>query len=128
MREVLRAKELNYGQIASVFEWGDLSDVRAFEVNGLPTDCVNVGLNVAYPDGCDLVLSGINNGPNLGFTSTHSGTVAGAMEGAINSIRSISVSMGAFVEGAPLHYETAMSGRTKTCANGLKPRFHPSPF
>ena len=109
MREVLRAKELNYGQIASVFDWGDLSDVRAFEVNGLPTDCVNVGLNVAYPDGCDLVLSGINNGPNLGFDITYSGTVAGAMEGAINSIRSISVSMGAFVEGAPLHYETAMS-------------------
>ncbi len=77
-----------------------------YEVNGLPVDCVNVGLTVAWPDGCDLVLSGINNGPNLGFDVTYSGTVAGAMEGAINGIRSISISMASFVQDAPFHYET----------------------
>ena len=37
---------------------------------------------------------------------TYSGTVAGAMEGTINGIRSISLSMASFVGGAPLHYET----------------------
>ena len=37
---------------------------------------------------------------------TYSGTVAGAMEGAINGIRSISISMALFVTGAPLHYPT----------------------
>lgn len=79
---------------------------EAFEVDGVPVDCVNVGLTVGWPEGCDLVLSGINNGPNLGFDITYSGTVAGAMEGTINGIRSISVSMAAFVTGAPLHYET----------------------
>lgn len=83
-----------------------LEDCEAYMVNGLPVDCVNVGLTVAYPDGCDLVLSGINNGPNLGFDVTYSGTVAGAMEGAINGIRSIAVSMAFFVGGAPLHFET----------------------
>lgn len=79
---------------------------EALEVSGVPVDCVNVGLTVAWPEGCDLVLSGFNNGPNLGFDVTYSGTVAGAMEGAINGIRSISLSMALFVSGAPIHYET----------------------
>src|SRR5271157_2410465 len=39
---------------------------EAYEVNGFPVDCVNVGLSTGLPDGCDLVLSGINAGPNLG--------------------------------------------------------------
>lgn len=78
----------------------------AFEVNGVPVDCVNVALTTCWPDGCDLVLSGINSGPNLGFDVTYSGTVAGAMEGCINGIRSIALSMALFVDGAPLHFLT----------------------
>lgn len=81
--------------------------VEAFEVNGLPVDCVNTALCVAWPDGCDLVLSGINHGPNCGFDVTYSGTVGGAMEGAINGIKSFAVSMALFVEGSPLHLDTA---------------------
>lgn len=94
MRDPLRVKPV------------DLGGLEAYEVNGVPVDCVNVGLTVAWPDGCDLVLSGINNGPNLGFDVTYSGTVAGAMEGTINGIRSIALSMALFVSGAPIHYET----------------------
>jgi 5'-nucleotidase len=97
MREPLRVHE---------FEW---DGCRALEVNGFPTDCVNVALTLAFPKGCDLVLSGINNGPNLGFDITYSGTVAGAMEGTINGIKSIALSMVSFVIGAPLHYETGAS-------------------
>lgn len=84
----------------------DFLDVEALEVNGVPVDCVNVGLTVLYPDGCDLILSGFNNGPNLGFDVTYSGTVAGAMEGCINGIRSVALSLATFVSGAPFHYET----------------------
>ena len=84
-------------------EWDGL---EAYEVTGVPVDCVNVGLALCWPDGCDLVLSGFNNGPNLGFDVTYSGTVAGAMEGCINRIRSIALSMASFVTGAPYHYET----------------------
>ncbi|MBN8690038.1 MAG: 5'/3'-nucleotidase SurE [Armatimonadetes bacterium] len=84
----------------------DCDGVEGFEVNGVPVDCVNVGLRVAWPDGCDLVLSGINNGPNLGFDITYSGTVGGAMEACINGIPGIAVSMASFVDGAPLHFET----------------------
>lgn len=86
-----------------------LAGVEAFVVSGLPVDCVNVGLTLAWPDGCDLVLAGINNGPNLGFDVTYSGTVAGAMEGAINGIRAFAVSMAVFVSGAPYHYETGVA-------------------
>lgn len=94
MREPLRIKSL------------EIDGHEAFEVNGVPVDCVNVGLTVAWPDGCDLVLSGINNGPNLGFDVTYSGTVAGAMEGCINGVRSYALSMCVFADGAPFHYES----------------------
>lgn len=95
MRDPLRVREVAW------------EGVQAYEVNGVPVDCINIGLTMAWPDGCDLVLSGINSGPNMGFDITYSGTVAGAMEGCINGIRSIALSMALFVEGAPLHYETA---------------------
>lgn len=81
--------------------------LEACTVNGVPVDCINVGLTVCYPDGCDLILSGINHGPNLGFDITYSGTVAGAMEGAINGIRSVALSLATFVDEAPPHWETA---------------------
>jgi 5'-nucleotidase len=85
----------------------DFDGLEAYSVNGVPVDCVNVGLTVAYPDGCDLILSGVNHGPNLGFDITYSGTVAGAMEGAINGIHSIAFSLATFVYEAPPHWETA---------------------
>lgn len=94
MRDPLRVTE---------FEWDGCD---AYEVSGVPTDCVSVGLDVVWPGGCDLVLSGVNSGPNLGFDVTYSGTAAGAMEGAIHGVPSIAVSMASLVTGAPVHYET----------------------
>ena len=79
--------------------------ITAYAVNGFPVDCVNVGLTLAGDD-IDLVLSGFNWGPNLGFDVTYSGTVAGAMEGTINGIRSISLSMATFMVESPAHFET----------------------
>lgn len=84
----------------------DFDGLEAHMVNGLPVDCVNVGLTECWPDGCDLILSGINSGPNLGFDVSYSGTVAGAMEAAINGIKGIAISMAVFTQGAPYHYET----------------------
>ncbi len=84
----------------------DWDGIHAFKVNGLPVDCVNVGMQIAWPDGCDVVLSGINAGPNLGFDVTYSGTVGAAMEGTINHVRGIAVSMASFVSGAPFHFLT----------------------
>ncbi|MFN8138993.1 MAG: 5'/3'-nucleotidase SurE [Fimbriimonadales bacterium] len=84
----------------------DVAGQAAFQVNGLPVDCINLGLHELIPD-CDLVLSGINNGPNLGWDSTYSGTVGGALEGSVNGIRSVALSVAKYVEEAPAHFETA---------------------
>ena len=88
----------------NAFEW---DGCEAFEVNGFPADCVNVALSIGFPDGCDLVLSGINNGPNLGFDVTYSGTVAGAMEGTVNGVRSIAISVANLAPSETLRYNVA---------------------
>jgi len=105
MRDPLRMKPVDYGRIAAQYGF-DLSHVEAWEVNGVPTDCVNLGMFAAWTEGCDVLLSGINAGPNLGFDITYSGTVGAAMEGVINNLKSIAVSMAIFVDGAPMHFAT----------------------
>ena len=65
----------------------------AFEVDGTPTDCVNIAIARILDAAPDLILSGINKGYNLGDDVTYSGTVAGAMEGALLGIPSIAVSL-----------------------------------
>ncbi|POF29387.1 5'/3'-nucleotidase SurE [Roseibium marinum] len=67
-------------------------DERHFALKGTPTDCVIMGVHRVLPAVPDLVLSGINRGQNLAEDVTYSGTVAGAIEGAILGIRSIAVS------------------------------------
>ena len=64
-----------------------------YEVDGTPTDCVNIAITQLYTTPPDLVVSGINKGYNLGDDVTYSGTVAGAMEGALLGIPSIAVSL-----------------------------------
>ncbi|OFW03540.1 MAG: 5'/3'-nucleotidase SurE [Acidobacteria bacterium RIFCSPLOWO2_02_FULL_67_36] len=66
---------------------------RVYEVDGTPTDCVNIAVTQLYPRMPDLVVSGINKGYNLGDDVTYSGTVAGAMEGALLGIPSLAVSV-----------------------------------
>lgn len=61
-------------------------------VTGTPTDAVMMALAQVMPDRPDLVLSGVNRGGNLGEDVSYSGTVAGAMEGALAGIPSIALS------------------------------------
>jgi 5'-nucleotidase len=68
-------------------------DQEVFEVDGTPTDCVNVAIANILRAPPDLIVSGINQGYNLGDDVTYSGTVAGAMEGALLGIPSIAVSL-----------------------------------
>jgi 5'-nucleotidase len=64
-----------------------------YEVDGTPTDCVNIALTTLYASAApDLIVSGINKGYNLGDDVTYSGTVSGALEGALLGIPSIAVS------------------------------------
>jgi 5'/3'-nucleotidase len=63
---------------------------EAFRVDGTPADCVAVGFSVAGK--ADVVLSGINLGPNLGNSMWHSGTLAGAKQAALMGSRGIALS------------------------------------
>jgi 5'/3'-nucleotidase len=64
-----------------------------YEVDGTPTDCVNIALTQLFDGHADFVVSGINKGYNIGDDVTYSGTVAGAMEGALLGIPSVAVSL-----------------------------------
>jgi 5'-nucleotidase len=61
-------------------------------VNGTPSDCVHVALTGLLPQRPDLVLSGINNGANMGDDTLYSGTVAAAMEGYLFGVPAIAFS------------------------------------
>ena len=64
-----------------------------YGVDGTPTDCVNIAIAQVLKRLPDLVVSGINKGWNLGDDVTYSGTVAGALEGALLGIPSVAVSL-----------------------------------
>jgi 5'-nucleotidase len=77
----------------SVFEAPGFDRSRLYRVvNGTPSDCVHVALTGLLPHRPDLVLSGINNGANMGDDTLYSGTVAAAMEGYLFGLRSIAFS------------------------------------
>jgi 5'-nucleotidase len=65
-------------------------DIEAYRVNGTPADCVALGL--FHWERVDVVLSGINLGPNLGNATWHSGTLAAAKQAVLLGIRGIALS------------------------------------
>ena len=68
-------------------------NVTAYSTSGTPADCVKVGIQAILKDvEIDLVLSGINDGPNLGTDVIYSGTVAAAIEGNVENKPSIALS------------------------------------
>ena len=77
-----------------------------YSLTGTPTDCVAVGLSKVLPGRADLVVSGINHGPNLGDDITYSGTVAAAMEGNILNVPSVAFSLAMGMNEEP-HFDTA---------------------
>ena len=75
-----------------VYELG----ARRLAVDGTPVDCVKLALTGLLPERPDLVISGINKGPNLGDDIIYSGTVSAAIEGALLGIPAIAVSLVTF--------------------------------
>jgi len=67
--------------------------VLAYKVNGTPSDCVKLALEALLDETPDLVLSGINRGPNLGTDVIYSGTVSAALEAALLGIPGIALSV-----------------------------------
>ena len=73
-------------------------------VNGTPADCVHIALTGLLDYRPDLVLSGINNGANMGDDTIYSGTVGAAMEGYLFGVPAIAFSQ---VQGGWRHLESA---------------------
>ena len=89
LKRPLRVKDLGQGR---------------YYVDGTPTDCVHLALSGLLESQPDMVVSGINAGPNLGDDVLYSGTVAAAMEGRYLGLPAIAVSLA----GRPAtHFETA---------------------
>ncbi|MFM7314757.1 MAG: 5'/3'-nucleotidase SurE [Cyanobium sp.] len=70
--------------------------VTAWACSGNPSDCVKLALFSLLDEPPDLVLSGVNHGPNLGTDVLYSGTVAAAMEGTIEGLAALAVSSADF--------------------------------
>jgi len=81
----LRSKEVHRG--GQFFGYG---------VSGTPADCVKLAMSQLLESPPDLVVSGVNQGPNAGISILYSGTVSGATEGAILGIPSIAFSINSF--------------------------------
>ncbi|MFI4954980.1 MAG: 5'/3'-nucleotidase SurE [Gammaproteobacteria bacterium] len=75
-----------------------------YSVNGTPSDCVHLAITGFLEHQPDMVISGINSGPNLGDDVLYSGTVAAAMEGRFMGYPSIAISS---MSRDPTHYASA---------------------
>ena len=94
-------------------------NIEAYSISGTPADCVKVGIEGIFKDtNIDLVLSGINNGPNLGTDVIYSGTVSAAIEGFVLNKPAIAVSYNAFNIKREVYKEAAK--HVKSIINNLK--------
>ena len=78
--------------VKSIFD----DSITAWACSGTPADCVKLALFGLLETKPDLVLAGINHGPNLGTDILYSGTVSAAMEGIVENIPSIALSLGSY--------------------------------
>jgi 5'-nucleotidase len=85
-------KPLRAEQIEGVFH----PTVEAWACSGTPADCIKLALEALLEELPDFLVSGINQGSNLGTDVLYSGTVSAAMEGTIAGVSSIAVSLASF--------------------------------
>jgi len=83
---VTHSRPLSYKKSTLIFD-----DIEAYSVNGTPADCVAMGTHLWK--NVDVVLSGINLGPNLGNSMWHSGTLAAAKQAVLLGIKGIALSV-----------------------------------
>ena len=79
---------------------------NCFSISGYPADCVSIGIHSDLIPEIDLVISGINHGPNLGDDIHFSGTVAGARTAFIFGKPAIAISINSFHAASPFLIET----------------------
>jgi 5'-nucleotidase len=96
----------------------------AWATSGTPSDCVKLAIGALMPAQPDIIVSGINRGPNLGNDVLYSGTVSAALEGCINGFPAVAFSLATFSDigydraaDFALHLLRQLEGRT------LPPKF-----
>ena len=99
---------------------------RVLRAGGTPTDCVHLAISGLFPFEPDMVVSGINDGSNLGDDVLYSGTVAAAIEGRFLGKPAVAISL--HTDGlrgdAQRHFETGahfarVDRRAAACATPL---------
>mgnify|MGYP006287674195 CR=1 FL=1 len=84
IKDPLRAKKVSFNY---------LTGVDCYKIDGTPADCVKLGIEKLVDFEPDLILSGINDGANLGYDVLYSGTVSAAIEAWMMGYNSIAVSL-----------------------------------
>jgi 5'-nucleotidase len=84
----------------------EFEERKYYVVNGTPTDCVHLAISGLFEEEHDMVVSGINDGANLGDDVLYSGTVAAAIEGRFLGLPAIAMSL-AMQPGSGAHFDTA---------------------
>ncbi len=78
--------------------------VKVYALDGTPADCIKFAAHHFGKDAFDVVISGINNGSNIGYDNLYSGTVGAAMEGGLQGFPSFALSVG--IADRASHFET----------------------
>ncbi|KAA3659215.1 MAG: 5'/3'-nucleotidase SurE [Chloroflexi bacterium] len=96
--------------------------MEALACDGAPSDCVAMATLGVIDEKIDLVVSGINPGPNMGHDVTYSGTVTAAMEAVIHGIPGMAISFGEFSKSYDFSVAAEIAQKiVRTIANRLEP-------
>jgi 5'-nucleotidase len=98
---------------------------NVYYVNGTPTDCVHLAISGLFDFEHDMVVSGINDGANLGDDVLYSGTVAAAIEGRFLGLPTIAVSL-CTEPGSARHFATAGRIARELVAHLMRAPLHAS--
>jgi 5'-nucleotidase len=82
----------SYGRPVALEPLAEVGEIAHFSCSGMPVDCVRVALLGHLAPAAELVVSGINHGPNLGDDTLNSGTVGAAIEAALLGVPGLAVS------------------------------------
>lgn len=80
------------------WEYNHNGEFFGYAVNGTPADCVKIGYWAILKKKPDVLVSGINLGPNTGVNTIYSGTVSAATEGAMLGVPSFAISLGTYTD------------------------------
>jgi 5'-nucleotidase len=101
-----------------------LDGVVAYRCSGYPADCVCLAVYALAEKPFDLVISGINDGPNLGEDISHSGTVGAAIEASMLGLPAVAISALRPMDGSPTDFRAAAHVATRlveAATQGLYP-------